>query len=145
MQSLPLLLLWLHHPLTPTPSPYHAVSPPALAIAASPIDSDYFNGLQLNLTCFIHIASFSVSHVGVNWTKSGSALLSNSRVTVSETMRVNQSTYQTWIAFSSLDNKRGDEGNYTCSANITLSGLTSPIASATTEVVISGEWIHHGT
>lgn len=119
------------------PSP-HAVSPPTVAIAASPNDINYFNGLQLNLTCFIHISS-SLSQVGVNWTKSGSTLLSSSRVTVSETVQVNHSTYQRWIVFSSLDNKRGDEGNYTCSANIALSGSASPVAFATTEVVIAGE------
>lgn len=120
-------------------------SPPTVSITGSPIDTDYFTGLQLNLTCSIHIppefSSLPIT-VSARWTKSGSTLLSNSRVTVGERLvRVGPRVYQTSLAFTSLDGSRGDEGNYTCSASIALSGTRVSTASATSFVEIPSERI----
>ena len=88
-----------------------------------PVDSNFFTGLELNLTCIIHISpigldistSFAVS---AEWSKSGTSLTTNSRVTLDEgAVEVGPLQYQTSLLFKSLDKTR-DEGTYTCSVHV---------------------------
>ena len=117
--------------------------PPTVTITASPIDSDYFTGLRLTLTCSIQIplelSSLPII-VSAQWTKFGSALVTNSRVTVGEIpVRVGLNVYQVSLVFSSLDRTSGDEGNYTCTGNVALSGTRISTASTTTNIAIASE------
>ena len=92
-------------------------------IRSYPIDSDFFTGLQLNLTCTIQV-SLEISPpmtIFTEWSKSGSPLSSNSRVTVVELpVQVGPRLYQTSVLFNSLDKIR-DEGEYMCAVSVTLS------------------------
>ena len=87
-------------------------------IIGYPINSNFFTGLQLNLTCFITI-SYTIYNeiedveVLAEWTRSGSAIDSNSGRTVVEVFKVGKMQYQTSILFNALD-KSTDEGKYTC-------------------------------
>ncbi len=118
--------------------------PPTVTITGSPIDSDYFTGLRLTLTCSIRVPlelSSLPINVSAQWTKSGAVLVTNSHVTVGEVpVRVGLTTvYQASLGFSSLDESRGDEGSYTCTGNIALSGFRISTASATTDIAIPSE------
>ena len=105
--------------------PYNIYVVPALAvdIRGHPIDSDFFTGLQLNLTCTIQVSLeiFPPMTIFTEWSKSGSPLSSNSRVTVEELpVQVGPQLYQTSVLFNSLDKTR-DEGEYMCAVSVTLS------------------------
>ena len=101
---------------------------PNVTITGSPINSHYFSGLQLNLTCHIQLPmpiEYRVS-VSSQWSKSGSVLTSNSRMSVDEeAVEVGPLLYQSSLVFSSLDRDR-DDGNYTCSVTVSLIGI-SPV------------------
>ena len=91
-------------------------------IKGYPRDSDFFTGLQLNLTCTIQVSlEISLSMTAfIEWSKSGSPLSSNSRVTVEELpVQVGPRLYQTSVLFNSLDKIR-DEGEYMCAVSVTL-------------------------
>ena len=99
-------------------SPIHSpVPPPTVVITGSPINSNFFTGLQLNLTSHIHIPSELLSvpiSVTAQWTMSGTVLTSNSRLTVEEEpVEMGPLLYQTSLVFNSLDEME-DNGNYTC-------------------------------
>ena len=92
-------------------------------IKGYPIDSDFFTGLQLNLTCTIQV-SLEISlpmTVFTEWSKSGFPISSNSRITVEELpVKVGPQLYHTSVLFNSLDQTR-DEGEYMCAVGLTLS------------------------
>ena len=97
-------------------------------IRGYPIDSDFFTGLQLNLTCTIILSQIMSTStiVSTEWKKSGSPLTSNSRVTVGERpVEVGPGQYQISIVFNSLDETK-DEGEYTCAVRITYGFESSP-------------------
>ena len=89
------------------------------SILGYPTNSNFFTGLQLNLTCFITfsytILYDQIQHVNVRamWTRSGSALDNNIDRNVVELYEVGTQQYQTSLLFNSLDKAR-DEGLYTC-------------------------------
>ena len=94
---------------------------PNVTITGSPIDSHYFSGLQLNLTCHIQLQMPMEYRVSVSsqWSKSGSVLTSNSRVSVDDgTVVAGPLLYQSSLVFISLDGTRGDNGDYTCSVAV---------------------------
>ena len=101
----------------------HSVSSPSpnVTITGSPINSHYFSGLQLNLTCHIQVQmpmEYGVS-VSSQWSKSGSVLTSNSRVSVDDgTVAAGPLLYRSSLVFTSLDGTRGDNGDYTCSVTV---------------------------
>ena len=88
-----------------------------------PVDSNFFTGLQLNLTCIIHISPTELDvstliYVSAEWSKSGTILTTNSRVTVDEgPVAVGPLQYQTSLLLNSLDKTR-DVGNYTCTVHV---------------------------
>ena len=88
-----------------------------------PVDSNFFTGLQLNLTCIIHISPTELDvstlmAVSAEWSKSGTILTTSSRVTVDEgPVAVGPLQYQTSLLLNSLDNTR-DMGNYTCTVHV---------------------------
>ena len=88
-----------------------------------PVDSNFFTGLQLNLTCIIHISPTELDvstliYVSAEWSKSGTILTTNSRVTVDEgPIAVGPLQYQTSLLLNSLDKTR-DIGYYTCSVHV---------------------------
>ena len=101
----------------------HSVSSPSpnVTITGSPINSHYFSGLQLNLTCHIQLPTLIEYRVSVSsqWSKSGSVLTSNSRMSVDEgAVEVGPLVYQSSLVFTSLDETRGDNGDYTCSVTV---------------------------
>ena len=104
-----------------TPPTHSPVPPPTVVITGSPINSNFFTGLQLNLTCHIHIPSELLSlpiSVTAQWIMSGTVLTSNSRLTVGEEpVEVGPLLYQTSLVFNSLDGGE-DNGNYTCSVTV---------------------------
>ena len=114
-------MLYTLHLSVITPPTHSPVPPLTVVITGSPINSNFFTGLQLNLTCHIHIPSELLSvpiSVTAQWTMSGTALTSNSRLTVGEEpVEVGPLLYQSSLVFNSLD-RRGDNGNYTCSVTV---------------------------
>ena len=92
-------------------------------IKGYPIDSDFFTGLQLNLTCNIQVSldiSPSMTFF-TEWSKSGSPLSSNTRVNVGMSpVLVEERQYQTNVSFNSLD-KTIDEGEYMCTVHVIFS------------------------
>ena len=109
-------------------------------IRGFPVDSNFFTGLQLNLTCIIHISPTGLDvptsmAVSVDWSKSGTSLTTNSGVTVDKgPVEVGPLQYQTSLLFESLDKTR-DEGDYTCSVHVIhslegfLDAVTDTVAS----------------
>lgn len=78
--------------------------------------------------------------MSAEWSKSGTILHSNSRVTVAmEPVRVGPRVYHTFLVFGSLDSSGGDEGNYTCTGIVALSGSRQSVASATSNIAIESE------
>ena len=118
-----------------------AIPQPSVTITSSPINSHYFSGLQLNLTCRIQLQMPRGYRVGVSsqWSKSGSVLTSNSRMSVdNRAVAVGPLLYQSSLVFTSLDATRGDNGDYTCSvtvSSIDISGLL-PVTVNTTHTVL---------
>ena len=77
-------------------------------------------------------------NVSADWSKSGSTLTSDSRVSVGEeAVEVEPFLYSTSLVFSSLDQTLGDTGNYTCTVTVTPTGspLDRPITAMATKVV----------
>ena len=107
------------------PSVPVTIPAPTLTITASPALSQFYTGLQLNLTCLIQLVApmgYGV-RVSAHWTKSGSLLTSDSRVRVGEeAVEVSPLVYSTSLVFSGLDKARGDDENYTCT--VTISSVT---------------------
>ncbi len=102
-----------------------SVPPPTVTITGSPVDYDFFTGLQLNITCSIQILQYVDSlaiDVSAHWSKDGSILLtSGDHVTVGDDpVRVGHLLYQSTVVFSSLDESR-DNGEYTCRGRINSS------------------------
>ena len=56
--------------------------------------------------------------VSSQWSKSGSVLTSNNRVSVDRTVVAGPLLYQSNLVFTSLDGTRGDNGDYTCSVTV---------------------------
>ena len=95
----------------------------AVDIRGYPIDSNFFTGLQLNLTCTIQVLleTSPLLTIFTNWRKSDSRLSSNSRVTVEELpVQVGPQLYHTSVLFNSLNQTR-DEGEYMCAVSLVLS------------------------
>ena len=58
-------------------------------------------------------------NVSSQWSKSSSVLTSNSRVIVDDgTVVAGPLLYQSSLVFTSLDETRGDNGDYTCSVTV---------------------------
>ena len=105
----------------------------------SPVDSDFFTGLQLTLTCSIHIPEVLLSEpveVSAQWSRDGSPLTSNAHVTVGEGVeRVGPLLYVSTVVFSSLDGSR-DSGDYTCTGKVEVPDLDLSTVSATRTVTV---------
>ena len=95
---------------------------PTITITGSPINSHYFSGLQLNLTCHIQLSmsrDYYKVRVSSRWSKSGTLLTSNDQVSVNERAEeVGPLRYESRLMFTSLDGTRGDNGDYTCSVTV---------------------------
>lgn len=100
-----------------------AVPPPNVTITGSPVNANFFTGLQLNLTCLVQISTHKGYKVSISaqWSKSGDSILTSDSVVVEEVMEVTPLVYRTSLVFMSLDKAKGDEGNYTCSVTVTPS------------------------
>ena len=112
------------------------IPPPTVTITGSPINSHYFSGLQLNLTCHIQLPmprGYRVS-VSFQWSKSGSILASNGRMSVDE--GAVEVLYQSSLVFTSLDEDL-DGGNYTCSVTVNPIGISNllPVTVTTSHTV----------
>ena len=109
-------------PVSPTTIPA-----PSVTITASPVQTDFYTGLHLNLTCLIQLATpmgYGVN-VSADWSKSGSTRTSDSRVSVGEeAVEVEPFLYSISLVFSSLDQTLGDTGEYTCTVTVTPTGST---------------------
>lgn len=118
------------------------VPPIAVTITASPAISNFFTGLQLNLTCSVFIPEELISvplNVSAQWSRSGSILRSNSRVRVVEPMRVEPLLFQTSVVISSLDKDEGDEGDYVCTVKINSPRLEEVTVSSAEAIAIPSE------
>ena len=93
-------------------------------IKGFPTDSNFFRGLQLNLTCFLNITfseyedsvNFSVSMM---WTKTNGTIVGNNRLMVIGAYQVTPLFYQSILVFNSLD-KTMDEGAYICNIDVSV-------------------------
>ena len=118
----------------------YIVPAPSVNITTSPVQSDFYTGLRLNLTCLTQLATpmgYDVD-VSADWSKSGSTLTSDSRVSVGEeAVEVEQLLYSTSLVFSSLDQTMGDTGDYTCTVTVTPTGspFYRPVTVMATQVV----------
>ena len=118
----------------------YTVPAPLVNITTSPVQSDFYTGLRLNLTCLIQLATpmgYDVD-VSADWSKSGSTLTSDSRVSVGEeAVEVEPFLYSTSLVFSSLDQTLGDTGDYTCTVTLTPTGYPfyRPVTVMATRVI----------
>ena len=116
------------------------VSAPSVSIIAAPDQSNFYTGLRLNLTCLIQLATptgYGVN-ISADWSKSGSTLTSDSRVSVGEeAVEVEPFLYSTSLVFSSLDQTVGDAGVYTCTVTVTPTGsdFHSPITAMASKLI----------
>lgn len=113
-----------------------------MTITGSPIDSDLFTGLQFYLTCSIYIPLVLESvpiTVSAQWSKSDSTLVSNSRLLVEMVVEISPLLYEISLNFSSLNGTGGDDGNYTCTVWLTLSGAEGVTESATYSIYIQSK------
>ena len=123
------------------------IPPPTVTITGSPINSHYFSGLQLNLTCHIQLPMLRGYRVSVSfqWSKSGSVLASSGRMSVDEgAVEVGPLLYQSSLVFNSLDGDR-DDGNYTCSVTVSpidTSNLLPVTVTATHTVSVESKLIN---
>lgn len=107
--------------------PIISVNDPSVEILASPTTSNFFAGLQLNLTCLVNVTAVvgAKPNVAVTWMRNGTPLENTSRITVQEVAtRTSQSgglidRYEGVVVFESLE--IDDVGTYSCFANLTLS------------------------
>jgi len=107
----------------------YSVPAPVVTLTPFPVHSHFYTGLQLNLSCLIRLAEPIEYHatVSVDWSKSNSTLVSDSRVTIEEPRKVEPFLYRSSLVFNSLDGARGDEGEYVCTVTVSPDRVKSSL------------------
>ena len=103
------------------------MSDPSVEIISSPATSNLYAGLQLNLTCVVHVTSAvdTSPAVTVTWLRNNTRLESDGRITVQGTpVQTSQpgasaGQFESRVVFESLEIE--DIGTYSCFANLSLS------------------------
>ena len=99
----------------------HAVPEPSVTITGYPIESHFYSGLHLTLTCEIEFVPAVDSELQVNviWTRRGSAINSNRiRAFAAERIRSSPIVYHSNLSFSPLSLSSDDEGEYVCNVSV---------------------------
>ncbi len=96
----------------------------SVTIRGYPINSNFYSGLQLNLTCAIDISvsvldNIQQIRVTSQWRRYNTALTQDNRRTITMPQEVGPMLYHTSIIFHSLDKSR-DEGDYECVVNVMM-------------------------
>lgn len=112
------------------------MSPPLVEITSQPADSNYFAGLELNLTCRATVPRIQgvTPTVTIEWQRNGVQVENNGDglMLEGETTPISEVIYGRSLYFQPLNISH--EGNYTCSAS--LSVINADFTdSATSEVV----------
>ena len=132
------MLLTSYHPLTvPTPTitfTGRLVSPVDLSTAT------LYSGTVFTLTCVVELVPQVDSNVTVltSWTKNGSTINNTGRITVdSEAATITSSVYGSDVVFDPLSDMEsgGDNGNYTCSAEVGNSTYITGSSAAGTQTI----------
>ena len=89
-----------------------AVSPPAVEITSLPADSNYFAGLELNLTCraTISLIQSLTPTVTIAWRINGVPIVNGDGIMVEETVLISGGIYERTLHFQ----RASEEGIYTC-------------------------------
>lgn len=121
------------------------VPDPHLNITLSSIADHFYPGLQLNLTCFIHLDSQleSILTVSPTWSKSGDILSSSEKVLISSPTQVRPLLYQTSLVIRRLG-KNSDNGDYVCSARIVSNSdlVLEAVAEVSKTITVEGKKLH---
>ncbi len=109
-------LAWLFYILVP------AAPVVSIFLRSYPINSNYYSGLQLNLTCAINILVSTLENIQQirvmsQWRRYNTALTQDNRRTITIPRKVGPMLYHTSIILQSLDKNR-DEGVYYCTADV---------------------------
>ena len=119
---------------------------PTVTFTGSPVDffSTPYSGTVFTLTCVVELESEVDTSVTVltSWTKDDIELNNTSRITVdSEAMLITTSTYGSDVVFRPLSNRgSGDDGNYTCLAEIRDDEyITGSSSSDTQTILVEGQ------
>lgn len=95
------------------------VSDPTVEITSSPVSSNFFTGLQLNLTCQATIADIqgTTPFLTLTWMKDGEQLENGDRVMITQVSQ-SDNVYEQSVVFESLETV--DESSYSCFANLSV-------------------------
>ncbi len=120
------------------------VPPPTLNITSSTADNHFFPGLQLNLTCFIHLGSplESTLSMSTSWSKSRVLLTTNEKILINRNpIELGSLLYQTTLVIKELD-ESDDNGYYLCRANIMSSKdrVIGALAEISKTVIVEGNF-----
>ena len=138
-------MLYLLHNILTVPAPNitfsgQLVSP--VGLSSTPL----YSGTVFTLTCVVELVSEVDTTVTVltSWNKNGSMISNTSRISV-DSMAVRNSTfmyvYESDVVFSPLSNMEpgGDDGDYTCSAEVQNNTyITGSSSSGTQTIAVEG-------
>ncbi len=118
----------------------------SLTIRGYPINSNFYSGLQLNLTCAIDISvsvldNIQQIRVMSQWRRYNTALTQDNRRTITMPQEVGPMLYHTSIIFNSLDKSR-DEGDYECNVDVIVERESSHLTikdSASMSITVSSK------
>lgn len=97
-----------------------------MSISSSPIAAHFYAGLRLNLTCYIELTppspldeGASIVRLSSTWEKSGTILVPNEHLLIDEgVVLLDELHYKTSLVILALDGSGRDDGEYTCSVNV---------------------------
>ena len=107
---------------------------------------DLYSGTVFTLTCVVTLVSEVDTSVSVltSWTKNDSALNGTSRISVdSEATLITTSIYGSDVVFTPLSNngRSGDDGDYTCSAEVRNDTYITGSSSSNTRILsVEGQY-----
>ena len=109
------------------------------------LSSPLYSGTVFTLICVVELVSEVDTNVTVvtSWTKNDTDLDNTSHISVdSEAMLITTSMYGSDVVFSPLSNRgSGDDGNYTCSAEVRNDTYITGSSSSDTHVLsVEGQY-----
>ena len=127
---------------------FSTVPEPFIAFTGSPVDpftDTLYSGAVFTLTCVVELVSEVDTNVTVltSWTKNDTELNDTDRISVDSEAILQDTTpvYQSDVVFTPLSNiaPDGDNGNYTCSAEVMDSEyITGSTSNGTQSISVKG-------
>ncbi len=129
------------------------VPEPTISISTIPgLDQAIYTGTTLQMTCSI-VLSESVDttvEVGIVWRKGGETVSTGGHSSVSDTMSVDETSYESTLTISPVDSTT-DNGHYSCAVTVRPTPTSTFIVMATAEdtmtITVAGEfaWVQPHT